>query len=249
MFVFLGVFVFSAYKVISWYVNSQKDKATNQNLRNEIVIVLDDEGNEVQSLTSYEKYQKLFEANEDMVGWIKIDGTHIDYPVMNTQYYPEKYIRTNFYGEYALGGTLFVGAGTSFNPRSDNVIIYGHNMTDDTMFHDLVNYKDPAYLNEHPVVHFDTKDEYGIYQIAFVMMSQVYTENDWEYYSFVNANNSDEFYRFVQGCKVHSLYDTGIDVVYGDELLTLSTCEYSREDGRMIIVAKKVDESYTQIQG
>ena len=243
IFVFLGVFLFSGYKILSWYINSRKDMAVNQELRNEIVVTYDDNGNEVQDLSPYEKYQILFEANEDMAGWIKIDGTHIDYPVMNTQYYPEKYLRTNFHGEYALGGTLFVGAGCSLDPRSDNVVIYGHNMTDDTMFHDLVLFSDPAFLAEHPYIQFDTDKEYGVYEIIYVIKTQVYTESDWEYYAFIDAANADEFYRFIQGCKQHSIYNTGKEALYGDELLTLSTCEYSVEDGRMVIVAKKISSS------
>lgn len=239
----IGVFCYSGYRLISWYVNSQKEKAGYEDLRNEITVTTGDSGDTTQ--TSYEKYQRLFDANEDMCGWLRIDGTNIDYPVMYTPSNPEKYLRMSFYGEYALGGTLFVGAGCTISPRSDNVIIYGHNMTDDTMFHELVYYEDPEFLAENPYVEFDTKEEFGTYQIIYAIKTVVYTSDDWEYYNFINADSEEEFNSFIQSCEARELYDSGYTAEYGDELLTLSTCEYSQENGRMVIIAKKISSSET----
>ena len=185
----------------------------------------------------------LHEENSDIVGWIKIDDTRVDYPVMWTPDEPEFYLRRNFKKEDSVAGTPFLDAASQM-PGSSNWLIYGHNMKNGTMFHDILEYDDPEFYKEHKTIHFDTLEEEGLYEIVAVCYTQVYTEEDdvFKYYYFANVTDEDSFDNYVKNVKAMSIYDTGVTPVWGDQLITLSTCEYSVEDGRFIIIARKIEE-------
>ena len=112
------------------------------------------------------------------------------------------------------------------------------------MFQDLLKYKNEDFYKEHTKIKFTTNKEDNVYEIISVFYSRVYyksEKNVFRYYYFVNANNEQEYNDFVNNAKKSSIYDTGINANYGDQLLTLSTCEYSQEDGRFVVVAKKIN--------
>ncbi len=109
------------------------------------------------------KYAPLYEQNHDLFGWLRIDGTVIDYPVMHTPTDPEKYLHTNFAREYSYGGIPFIDANCSAD--SDNLLIYGHNMLDGSMFRSLPKYESKSYWQAHPTIHFDTLYEEGEYEV------------------------------------------------------------------------------------
>ena len=111
------------------------------------------------------------------------------------------------------------------------------------MFQDLLKYENENYYREHPTINFTTINEDSIYEIIAVFKSRVYYKNEknvFRYYYFINAENEEEYNYYVEESKKTSLYDTEKTASYGEQLLTLSTCEYSQEDGRFVIVAKKV---------
>ena len=182
----------------------------------------------------------LHRENPDCIGWIKIEGTVIDYPVM---YHPSEenyYLHRDFYGEYSANGCLFLSE--LCNPKvSDNLIIYGHHMNSGKMFAALDQYKDSGFYLEHPLISYNTLQGSETYQIFAVFCTPVYTGNDFPYYTFTKAEDAAGYQGYIKAVKERSLYDTGISAVSGEKLLTLSTCEYSQRNGRVVVVAKKIN--------
>lgn len=193
----------------------------------------------VPELTAFEKYSAVYEQNSDFVGWLSIEGTNINYPVMQTIDEPNFYLKRAFDKSYSDYGVPYVQENCDL-ATSDNLVIYGHNMSNGSMFADLCKYESEDFYKEHPVVHFDTLAGYGEYEIVAVFKTVAYSKNGFKYYHFVNAADEDDFNTFMDRCKGLALYDTGVYAEYGDKLITLSTCEYSRANGRMVVVAKLI---------
>ncbi len=188
-----------------------------------------------------DEYKTLYEKNKRLIGWLKIDDTIIDYPVMQTSN-NEYYLDHNFNQEYDKNGSLFLDCDCSIYPRSTNLIIYGHHMKSGQMFGQLQKYAKESYGKEHSVIQFDSIYEKATYQVMYVFRSQVYNEDDlvFKYYQFINANSEEEFNSYMKEMEAMSLYDTGVSASFGDSLLTLSTCDHSQTDGRFVVVAKRI---------
>ena len=185
------------------------------------------------------QYVALYEQNDDLFGWLRIDGTPIDYPVMHTPTDPEKYLHTNFKREYSFGGIPFIDANCS--ATSDNLLIYGHNMLDGSMFRSLPKYESKSYWQAHPTIHFDTLYEEGEYEVLAAFYDRVYYtyENCFKFYQFIDAADEADFNNAISNFRSKALYDTGVTAAYGDKLITLVTCAYHVEDGRFVVVARK----------
>lgn len=188
-----------------------------------------------------DEYKTLYEKNKRLIGWLEIDDTIIDYPVMQTSN-NEYYLDHNFNQEYDKNGSLFLDCDCSVYPASTNLIIYGHHMKSGQMFGQLQKYAKESYGKEHSLIQFDSIYEKATYQVMYVFRSQVYSEDDlvFKYYQFINANSEEEFNSYMKEMEAMSLYDTGVTASYGDSLLTLSTCDHSQEDGRFVVVAKRI---------
>ena len=187
-------------------------------------------------------YAELYRKNPDMAGWIFIEGTTINYPVMHTPDAPDFYLNHNFDKEYSSFGVPYAAGECSMEEPSDNIIIYGHHMRGGRMFGALMDYTDKGFYESHKIIRFDTVTEKAEYEIAAVFKTTVYDNEGFKYYQFVNAGKEEDFQAYVEECKSLALYDTGVTAGYGDKLITLSTCEYSRRNGRLVIVAKKITE-------
>src|SRR5574344_2146157 len=176
-----------------------------------------------------EEYVGPFNLNQKLVGWVKIDGTKVDYPVMQTSN-NDYYLDHNFDQEEDKNGSIFLDKECSIWPRSQNLLIYGHNMKSGKMFGTLKSYKDKAFFDKHPQIQFDTIYEKGIYDVMYVFSEVVHEETEvtFKYYQFINANSADEYNSYMNDMAEMSLYDTGVTSVYGDALLTLSTCDYTQ---------------------
>ena len=185
------------------------------------------------------EYAALFEMNSDLVGWISIPDTNIHYPVMQTPDRTDYYLYRDFYGQDSTHGCIYVREQCDVLTPSDNVVIYGHRMKDGSMFNNLLNYEKKAYYEAHKYIQFDNLQQRHTYEILAVFKT-VATASGFDYYTFVDAADEAHFDEFVAQCKARSLYDTGISAGYGDKLITLSTCEYSQDNGRMVIVAKQI---------
>lgn len=186
------------------------------------------------------QYRALYEINNDMVGYIEIPGTSIRYPVVQSPYQANYYLRRNFYKRSATCGTIYVREACDVNKPSDNVTIYGHKMRNGTMFADLHKYKDQSFWEENRYIHFDTLTEYHTYEIFAVFQTTANTSGSFNYHLFDDAQNETQYDNFISKCKSLSYYDTGITPVYGEKLITLSTCDKDIEDGRLVVVARRV---------
>ena len=183
----------------------------------------------------------LHERNPDCVVWITIEGTVIDYPVMYRPSQKNYYLHRDFNGNHASAGALFI-AEICDPDTSDNVIIYGHHMNSGKMFAALNRYKQQSFYEEHKRIIYETLHGQETYEVMFAFTTPVYTGHDFEYYAFSKANSAEEYDAYISACRSRALYDTGMTAEYGDRLLTLSTCEYSQKNGRMVVVAKKINE-------
>ncbi len=194
-------------------------------------------------------YQDSFLANEDMAGWLKIEGTPIDYPVMWTPGDETYYLYKNFDGKEDQNGSLLLDTDSSLDPLTTNLIIHGHNMRSGAMFGTLTSYEDPDYCKEHNIISLYTEDCKRRYEVVSVFRSQVYRKTDtvFKFYKFFQANTQEEFDDFYQNIQKLSLYDTGVTAAFGDRFITLSTCVYHVEQGRFVVVAKEIEpgEYYT----
>ena len=186
----------------------------------------------------------LLEENADVVGWLTIPGTNIDYPVMQTPTDEDYYLYRDFYGNDDDNGCLLVSTGCDISKDSTNWIIHGHNKKSGAMFGGLSKYRKKKYLREHDRMILETLDGKRTYEIIAVFESEVFHENDrvfkyYQYYDIPDRETFDDFYRNIMDL---SLYDTGVTAEYGNRFLTLSTCSYHTENGRLVIVGKEVPE-------
>ncbi len=187
------------------------------------------------------EYQTLYSLNKRLIGWVKIDDTYIDYPVLQTVN-NDYYLNHNFDQEEDKNGSIFLDKDCSIYPRSTNLILYGHHMRSGRMFGQLNKYSSEKFYKEHKYIQFDTIYEKGTYEVMYVFRSKIYEESEivFKYYQFTDAVSETEFESNMMQMADMSLYDTGISAEYGDELLTLSTCDYYTSDGRFVVVAKKI---------
>lgn len=193
--------------------------------------------------SDYDPYfADLYEVNKDVVGWLKIEGTSLDYPVVQTTdnlYYH----RLNFEGESNLHGVPYVDYTVDLKEPSNNTIIYGHNIkNDDQMFNSLIKYWQPEHYKEHPIVEFHTVYGKRQYKIFAAFVANVKPEHGevFQYHTFVDADSVADMQEFLYNVQIRSILNTGVDVQPSDELLTLSTCTYEFEDARFVIVARRL---------
>lgn len=187
------------------------------------------------------QFQKLQAQNSDIKAWIQIDGTAVNYPVMQTPKVPEFYLHRNLAKQQESRGLPFLDVKSSLK-KSKNYFVYGHNMRDGTAFAGLLGYLNKSFFQNHPVIHFDTQYGAGDYRVIAVFRSRIYTTDDkaFKYYQYADIETKSAFNTYIKNVKKRTDYDTGLTASYGDQLLTLSTCYKYVENGRLVIVAKKV---------
>lgn len=220
-------------------VNITIEKEETQEIENEQETSKEDV---IYSSKRIDKLKELKLKNSDIVGWLEIPNTNISYPVVqgiDNDYY----MRRNYQKKYTIEGSLFLDKNYNWNEPSSNLLIYGHNNRGSSgMFVGLMDYRNEEFYKEHSTIRFTTDKEDAIYDIISVFFSRVYykrEEDVFRYYYFINAENKQEFDEYVSECKKASIYKIEETAEYGDQLITLSTCEYSQEDGRFVVVARK----------
>ena len=184
-----------------------------------------------------EKYGALFEQNQDFIGWISIDGTNVNYPVMQTPSNPDYYLKHSFEKSYSDYGVPYIDEACALG-ISNNIVVYGHHMRNGSMFADICKYTDKSFYKEHNTIKFDTLSSLGEYEVIAVFKFD--TNNETFKFNEYTTMDEAQFKEFMENVHSRQLYDTGVDAEYGDELLTLSTCEYTYKNGRFVVVAKKV---------
>lgn len=251
--VFLGVFGWQAYR---------DARVREQNRRLGLLLTqerpgnessLQEEGGPVQITLDGEReipeilpeYQAVYQKNKRLIGWLRFDdkeiGGEYGFPVMQTVD-NEYYLNHDFDQNVDKNGTIFMDTGCDVLKPSDNFILYGHHMKSGAMFGRLDRYAKESYYQKYPYLEFDTIYEKGIYQVVYVFRSRVYKEDEvvFKYYQFIDAISQQEFDSYMEEMAAMSLYDTGVTPQYGDQLLTLSTCDYQETNGRFVVVARKV---------
>lgn len=259
---FAALFLFSGFMLYREYADSKQSAEAFESLAGLVLEeptppiqtdnTVDEPGDGAEKteplMTATEKYAAVYEQNSDFVGWIAIDGTNINYPVMQTIDSPNYYLKHNFEKKYSNYGVPYVQENCVLS-LSDNIVIYGHHMNDGSMFADLCKYESEDFYREHKTIRFDTLSGYGEYEIVTVFKTVAYSEQGFKYYHFVDAEDKAAFDEFLTGCNALRLYDTGVSTEYGDKLITLSTCEYSRPNGRIVVVARKIDPASPEVGG
>ena len=193
------------------------------------------------------EYQELILENPNFAGWISIADTRIDYPVMHTLGEPEYYLHRDFYGADSYSGTPFIGQG-SLDPRSQNVILYGHHMRNGNMFSDLMKYREKEFWESHRFFRFDTlyeRQEYEIFAVCYGTGTESADDSLW-IYRFINGSD-EEYQAYVSRLKETAFYETGIEPD-GNPLLLLVTCSYQEADGRFIVAAQQRNPQKQEVE-
>lgn len=199
------------------------------------------------------EYQEYYNRNNDFVGWIKIDGTEIDYPVVqadNNDYY----LNHNFDKEKESRGTIFMDYTSDSNLGYMNTVIHGHNWLDDTVFSELPQYSDIDYYREHPVIEYNTRTEMHKWKIFAVFITTASADEDNGYvFNYVYPDMGGiNFDGYMAEINKRTLYYTGVDVNENDKILTLSTCTREvdtrsyRADCRIVILARMVRDGESE---
>lgn len=250
--IFLAVFLVSGYFLIRYYLNSHKHQSEFQELlgiveANRNPTVSDDvqlsafvevtDPDTGLTMRVLREYAPLYERNPDFSGWLKIEDTKINYPVMHTPDRTDYYLHRSFEKKQSNHGCLYAREECDLLTPSDNITIYGHNMKDGSMFAPLLSYKNRSFYESHRYIQFDTLFSRNAYEVIAVFLTTATMGEGFAYHRFVDAEMAEEFDNYISTCKALSYYDTGITPHYGDKLITLSTCDYSVTNGRLVVVA------------
>lgn len=231
----VAIIVASSIYILSNLMQEKKQQNDFEEIQE---IVEDNTKEESDSENSIDLYN-LYLINNDVVGWIRIEGTNINYPVMQNSEY---YLRRNIYKEYSTYGMPFLADYCNIN-LSDNLIIYGHHIKSGMMFADLDKYKSYDYYLNHKTIKLyklqGTETIEEEYKIISCFKTTV-NKGGFKYYNFFNATSEADYNSFLEQCRELSFYNTEDTAKYRDKLITLSTCEYSLNNGRMVVVAKKI---------
>lgn len=236
---FIIVFIISILCIVYYFYHLNKEKEQNTNILNEIPVdVTEVTETKTERMLQVEELQK---QNNEIIGYIEIAGTNISYPVCQTNN-NDYYLTNNYKKEKSSHGAIFMDKDVDLDKPSSNFLMYGHRNKSGLMFENLIKYSKEDFYKDHPIIRFTTTKEDATYEIISVFYSKVYYKSDtdvFRYYYFTNAENETEYNEYVENCKKASIYDIEETATYGEQLLTLSTCEYSQENGRFAVVAKK----------
>ena len=241
---FISILIIS-FKLYERYMDSKSNKQIREEL-NEIFEKNEENiSNEEKELTKTQKLEELKKINTDIVAILEIEGTNINYPVLQTTD-NSYYMTHNYKKEESKDGSLFLDKDYNWDLTSTNFLIYGHNNIGSTeMFVELMKFREKSFYDEHKIIKLTTNEEEAEYEIISVFLSRVFYKHEtdvFRYYYFINANNEQEFNDYVQNAKKASLYNIDATAKYGDKLLTLSTCSYHTKNGRLAVVAKKIEK-------
>lgn len=242
--VFLSIFLICAisYLAYNYFISSSKNKGLYDDLQQDIIP--DPTTDELAQVNNefIEKVKELHQENADVKGWVRIDNTNINYPLLQTDN-NDYYLTHNYKKEKSSYGSIFINSNCDIKNNNANVIIYGHNMKDNQMFKDLIKYQDKEFYEQHSIIKIATEENENDYEIISAFKSRVFYQDEtnvFRFYQYYNFDNENKYNEYINNCKKIQLYDTGKTATYGEQLITLITCEYSQENGRMVLVAKKI---------
>lgn len=234
--VFILGFLVGGFMVLKTWLTARHEQETFDQLSG-----LVDDSDEINDDGSLRKYDELYNRNPDFFGWLKIEDTVIDYPVMYTPRESEYYLHRDFYGEYSESGMLFMDGDCPAD--GSYALIYGHHMKNGSMFGSLPDYREREFYEAHKTIFFDTRYEQRDYEVVAAFYAKIYDEAEeaqhFCYYKYKDLSDRSDFDAYVTYVRQNAIYDTGVVPVWGDELITLSTCNYHTEDGRFVVVARR----------
>ena len=203
-------------------------------------------------------YNNLIKRNDDVVGWLRINNTQVNYPLLidpgditpgmgyGDQYveYNEYYLHHDIDRKYLFEGNIYMDCRDNFGAveglQSENLVIYGHNMLNGSQFGNLRLYKDPSYYSSNPFVYLSSIYKDYEYVIVSFCITSGNADTDFRYWDMEELDTQEDFDYYVNRIKRDQLLDTGVDVKYGDKLLTLSTCHADEDNTRFIILARRL---------
>lgn len=249
------VFVYSSYRLITYFGESKKEKDLYEEVRKTVNGMDAETGENGQKdevadpaadpevefpadrIRRKDNLQSVYEQNSDTIGWITIRDTAIDYPVMQSLEERDFYLKHDFEKKQSAFGCIYMDAGISLE-GARNRMLYGHHMKDGSMFASLVKYDSIDYWKEHPVIEFDTLSALNDYRIIGAFKAR---GSDLEkIQTMLVMNTEEQFEQFKDFFEKNRFYDTGVDFSFDDEFITLMTCEYTYENGRFFVVGKLV---------
>lgn len=240
------IFLICLISAIGYIVYEKHKSSENKKMYNELQenAILDQTTEDLAEVKEefVEKVRELQEENPDVKGWIRIEGTSINYPLLQTDN-NDYYLTHNYKKEKSSYGSIFINKKSNIKDNNSNVIIYGHNMKNSQMFNELLNYQSKDFYTEHPIIQVATEEGEYNYEIICAFKSRIFYKNEknvFRYYQYYNFETESKFNEYIKNCKSIQLYDIGKTAKYGEQLITLITCEYSRENGRMVVVARKM---------
>lgn len=237
--VFLIIFIFiNLFKIINYVYNTNKSKETFENLsanihNKPIENKKEIEEKEINNNTEIDNINNMLEQNKDMLGWIYIDKTTVDYPVMNS----DKYLYKDFNGSYSISGTPFIDKIPNINSGANVNIIHGHNMNNGTMFNPLLNYLDEEFFNSHKNIKFYTKDTEKLYEVYAVVGLDVSKEEDVKFYDKINIKDEEDFKNYIKEIDKKAILKSNNLAENIGDVVALSTCDNYKDENRIVILA------------
>lgn len=215
--------------------------------KDEIAAVIKKDDNSTISSSTTKKplldiYQELYNKNNNYIGWLYVEDTDIEYPVMKG---PDNkfYLSHNIDKSYDKYGMLIMDTYCDYGYSCPQLIIYGHNVNNGDLFGDLLFYKDKGYINYHPTISFDSVYDHNEYKVFAVLVTSItVAQNEIGLFTKWNFDNEQSYDDFIKWTKDNSLYDIEFTPTYDDEILTLVTCEHSNDEGRFVVLAAKIRE-------
>lgn len=252
LFTLIFVLCIGAAGFLGWRVyQKQQEYRAGQESINEVYALMNEAAEEVrlvdpgiseEELNSRKlaQYAILHEKNPDMIGWITIEGTPVNYPVMYTPKEPDYYLYKNFRKEYSVYGSIYLESSCKLDGSTKNLLLYGHHMRNGDMFASLQEYDSKDYWKEHSVIEFNTLDEICEYEVI-AAFKQPAAQVDADFMEMLQAGTEERYGEFLKFVKRNQFYDTGKEAQWPEQLVTLATCEYTQKDGRFFVVAKRIE--------
>lgn len=245
----LVVFLYSSYQLATYYMTMHQvkeefhaieEEAFPQHIVEEPVNVETNRSTtkKAKKKESTFQYHMLKKQNEDCIGWIRIEDTNINYPVMYQEGDNDFYLHRNFQKEYSIAGTPFLDGRCQPFKTGEHLIVYAHHMKDGSMFAGLEKYKKKEYYESHKEIQLYIENTLHRYEIFGTCIIQA--DKEYIFYELPEQGNQEAYQQYIQKVLKKMLYETGEEPEQEEPLLLLSTCEYSNEDGRMFVIAKKI---------
>lgn len=233
----LGIFIYAAYGLFDILIDYYQNRKLLNNLQETFYEAASAEKEETDENDKQIRpgFEALLQQNKDVIGWITIDGTQIDYPILQAED-NDTYLYRNYYHEDTRAGSIFLDFRNDItNPEERNIIVYGHRMKDGSMFQHLTKFLDEDFFKSHRTFEFDTL--YDHYEAEIFAVYNTLTDFN---YIQTDFSNDEEFAQLLENIQKKSLFHADVDVTKDDTIITLSTCDYALDEseGRLVLQAK-----------